>query len=188
MRTDPDPLRPCLGNPDAVEAVYSLCPIHPEAMPHALVKLVAMLLLTVQGAIGMAGGQVLCIPIRNCDTHHQADSRPCGHCEPAAVCADVAADDGCSSHDHEHGPFNAALHPNDDCGCHVHVPVPEEEQVPSGPRSESAEFRTLFVPLVIAVVLNWDCEPPCAVAARFHPPDFSASDQVRALKSTRLLI
>jgi hypothetical protein len=149
-----------------------------------LVKLVAMLLLIVQGAIATAPGQVLCIPVRDCDTHEHEAGRACGHCDTES-CAQIGEESGGVGQNQ--GTFPAALHPNDDCGCHLHVPVPGDEQVPSSPRGENPDLRMFFVPLVV-LVLNWDCEPPRAVIAHFHPPDFSASDQVLALKATRLLI
>jgi hypothetical protein len=42
--------------------------------------------------------------------------------------------------------------------------------------------------MVVAIVLAWDFDPPLSVAPHFQPPDFSASDQVLALKTTRLRI
>jgi hypothetical protein len=153
-------------------------------MHHSLVKLVAMLLLIVQGAIATAPGQVLCIPVRDCDTHEHEAELACGHCDTAS-CAQLGGEP--RGGDQKQGPFPASLHPNDECGCHLHVPVPGDERVPSGPRGDNPDLRMFFVPLV-ALVLNWDCEPPHAVIARFHPPDFSVSDQVLALKATRLLI
>lgn len=153
-------------------------------MHPSLVKLVAMLLLFVQGAITTAPGQVLCIPIRDCDTHEHEAEVACDHCDTTA-CAQIGEEPG--GVDQKQRLFPAAVHPNDDCGCHLHVPVPGDEQVPSSPRGENPDLRMFFVPLVV-LVLNWDCEPPPAVIAHFHPPDFSVSDQVLALKATRLLI
>lgn len=154
-------------------------------MPPTVVKLVAVLLLVVQGLIASAPGRVLCIPLQDCGTHQSGASTSCDHCDSAG-CDNQQADQGGSSH--QHGPFHAALHPEDECGCHVHVPVPGDQQVASNQKTGSPEFRALFVPLVVAVVLTWDVDPPAAVKVLFPPPDFSASDQVRALKATRLLI
>lgn len=154
-------------------------------MPHALVKLVAMLLLFVQGLVAFAPGQVVCIPLQDCGTHEQAGNFSCGHCDPLP-CNDGMVADTCD--DHRHGPFSSASHPDDDCGCHVHVPVPDSEQIPSNPRGESSDPRLAIAPLLVAVVLAWDFEPALEVVERFKPPDFSVSDQVLALKATRLLI
>ncbi|MGQ0629156.1 MAG: hypothetical protein ACT4PL_13785 [Phycisphaerales bacterium] len=46
----------------------------------------------------------------------------------------------------------------------------------------------LVVPLLIAIAVAWDLEPPLAIPALVQPPDFSVSDQVLGLKTTRLLI
>jgi len=154
-------------------------------MSTALVKFVAMLLLFVQGLAAFAPGRVLCIPVQDCGTHEQGGHAACGHCD-SDVCDDEAGQDQCK--DHEHGPFTVAMHPDDECGCHIHVPVPESEQVPSTPRGDNSELRHAVVPLVVAFVLVWDFEPALVVVERFKPPDFSVSDQVLALKATRLLI
>ncbi len=154
-------------------------------MHPALVKLVAMLLLFVQGVVALAPGQVLCIPVRDCGTHERGIDAECSHCD-AAPCSTTAGEP--LNSEHGYGPYSPALHPIDECGCHVHVPVPGDEQVPSNPRGENPDLRAFFIPVLIAVVLNWDCETPQEVVPRFHPPDFSASDQVLALKATHLLI
>lgn len=173
-------------NPNETEAVYSRQPIPSYTPMHpALVKLVAMLLLVVQGAVALAPGRVLCVQIRDCGTHEVVDSNPCNHCDLSTSwdSGDPEARTG-----HEQGPISTAVHPADDCGCHVHVPVPGEQQVPSTSKSDGSEFKSVLLPLVLAVVACWEFFPPQAVNARFQPPDFSASDQVRALKTTRLLI
>ncbi|MBX3392764.1 MAG: hypothetical protein KF787_08960 [Phycisphaeraceae bacterium] len=154
-------------------------------MPPALFKLVAMLLLVMQGAIAVAPGRVLCIPVKDCGTYEQDAVATCSHRDREVCPASVG---GGSRHNHEREPFNIALHPNDECGCHVHVPVPGNEQVPSNFRSDTHDLRVFFVPLTVALVLNWDCDPPPARVAHSRPPDFSASGQVLALKATRLLI
>lgn len=154
-------------------------------MPQSLVKLVAMLLLFVQGLVAFAPGQVICIPVQDCGAHDQGGHAACGHCDSDG-CDNEVRRDQCK--DHEHGPFSAATHPDDECGCHLHVPVPDSEQVPSNPRCDVSELRSVLVPLLVAFVLTWDFEPSLVVVERFKPPDFSASDQVLALKATRLLI
>lgn len=154
-------------------------------MPPAVIKLVAMLLLVVQGVIALAPGRVLCIPIQDCGTHELAVTEACEHCDSHRS-VNLATDRGTSGHDT--GPYSTAFHPDDECGCHLHVPVPGDEQVPSNPKGEVQDLRTFLLPLAIAVVLAWDFDPPIAGPVRFQPPDFSVSDQVLALKTTRLLI
>jgi len=80
------------------------------------------------------------------------------------------------------------MHSEDECACHLHIQVPQNERVPSQPRGDNAEFRLAMVPLFVSVVLALDFEFPLMPVARLKPPDFSVSDQVLALKATRLLI
>lgn len=154
-------------------------------MPAAVVKLVAMLLLFVQGLVAFAPGQVLCIPVQDCGTHEQGGSASCGHCDTDWLDG-VGGEDDCK--DHDHGPFAPVTHPDEECGCHLHLPVPDNEQPPSNSRGDNFELRSVSVPLVIAFILTWELEPVLVVVERFKTPDFSVSDQVLALKSTRLLI
>lgn len=172
-------------NQDRSQAVYTLRPIHPQQMPTAVVKLVALLLLVVQGAIALAPGRVLCIPVRDCGTHESEVLAACDHCDSHGR-SDVSGRSG--GLDPKHGPFSTTFHPDDECGCHLHVPVPSEDQVPSNPKGDGPDLRALFFPLVVAVVLAWDFDPPLAVVPRFQPPDFSTCDQVLALKTTRIII
>jgi hypothetical protein len=90
--------------------------------------------------------------------------------------------------DHDHGPVDAALHAGEECGCHVHVPVPATEQIPSDSKCRCQDLRAVFVRLVVAVVVAWDFDALLAVRACSRPPDFSESDQVRGLKATRLIL
>lgn len=154
-------------------------------MSHALVKLVAMLLLFAQGLVAIAPGRVVCIPVQDCGTHEQDGHALCGHCDPLQ-CNDGIVADACD--EHSHGPFSSVAHPDDECGCHVHVLVPDAEQLPGNPRGDNSDLRHAIVPLLFAVVLAWDSEPAFEVVERFKPPDVSVSDQVLALKATRLLI
>jgi hypothetical protein len=154
-------------------------------MSPALVKLVAMLLLVVQGAIASAPGRVLCIPVGDCGTHESETAEVCSHCDTQCM---AHAGSGVGAPGHDEGPYSTAFHPDDECGCHLHVPVPGDEQVPSNPKGEGPDSRTFLLPLAIAVVMAWDFDPPVAVPPRVQPPDFSASDQVLGLKTTRLLI
>ncbi len=154
-------------------------------MPAAFVKLVAMLLLVVQGLIAFAPGQVLCIPVRSCSLHTPSGDAPCEHAD-SDECDDERRDEQCEGRGQGH--FSFAKHSDDERGCHIHVLVPDSEQAPSGPRGDIAELRHAVTPLLVAFVLSWDFEPAVVVVERFKPPDFSVSDQVLALKATRLLI
>jgi hypothetical protein len=163
-------------------------------MPPALVKLVALLLLVVQGAVASASGRVLCIPLRDCGEHHDAVAAAWDHCGPDECSPAVGVGGSGGSEgvgggcDHEHGPVDAALHPGVDCGCHVHVPVPATEQIPGDSKCRMQDVRAVYVRLVIAVVVAWDFDAVLAVRACSRPPDFSESDQVRGLKATRLIL
>lgn len=154
-------------------------------MPPAVVKLVALLLLFVQGAIALVPGRMICIPVQDCGTHEREAAVACGHCDSVGFTDTAGSHTG---HSHGHGPFSLVVHPVDECGCHVHIPLPNDEQLSTNPRCGNPELKTLAVPLVITYVLNWNCNPPRVMAALVHPPDFSASDQVRALETIRLLI
>jgi hypothetical protein len=154
-------------------------------MPTPVIKLVAMLLLVVQGAIALAPGRVLCIPVRDCGTHQPDVVAACVHCDSHGSPNAPGVPGGLGQ---EKDPFSTAFHPNDECGCHLHVPVPGDDQVPSNPKGDGPDLRTFFFPMVVAIVLAWDFDPPLSVAPHFQPPDFSASDQVLALKTTRLRI
>jgi len=154
-------------------------------MPSPIVKLVAMLLLVVQGAIALAPGQVLCIPVRDCGTHESEVLAACDHCDSHGS---LTAAGGHSGRGQQSGSFTTVFHPEDKCGCHLHVPVPSDDQVPSNPKGDGPDLRVIFFPLVIAIVFAWDFEPPLQVAPRFQPPDFSTSGQMLALKTTRIII
>jgi len=154
-------------------------------MSQPLAKLVAILLLFVQSLVVFAPGQVLCIPLRDCGTHEQPSHTACGHFVPDGFNVDQI-DDSCL--DHEHGPCDWAIHPDDKCGCHLHVALPDSEQLPSNSRGDNAELRSLLVPVLVAIVLTRDLEPEVVVVERFSPPDFSVADQVLGLRATRLLI
>lgn len=157
-------------------------------MPTPLVKLVALILLMTQGLVAFAPGKVLCIPLFDCDTHEaRALSVVCDHGEIASCHAVAVARASCQ--DHEPGPFTLARHHHDECGCHVHLPVPGGSgALPTLKRGDSPDLQLIAIPLLMAVVLDWDLVPPPAPCVALWPPDFSVSDQVLSLKATRLLI
>jgi len=151
-------------------------------MPLSLVKLVAVLLLVVQGVMASGPGRVMCIPLGDCGSHDTAVADSCRHCD-----AHESRDSGClESSRHEDGPHSPLFHPPDECGCHLHVPVPDGQQVPS--KGDSQDLRLPVVPLLISIEAAWDLVPPLAIPALVQPPDFSVAAQVLGLKTTRLLI
>lgn len=172
-------------SPNGTEWLYSSEPRYLPPMPPALIKLVAMLLLIAQGVIALASGRVLCIPVQYCDTRETDVPLVCGSC-----CSDgcFVAGDSHGGLEPERGLFVTTLHPDDECGCHLHVPVPSDDRAPSNPKSDNSDLRALFFPLTFALVMAWVTEPPLQSAPHFEPPDFSTSDQVLALKSTHILI
>jgi len=153
-------------------------------MPPALLKLVVLLLLVVQGVVAPGPGRVLCVPLEDCGQHHRSDAGGCDHCGRGAHAA--TARPGCQ--DHQHGLFDVASHPDDECGCHVHVPLPADEQLPSKPKGDLQDPRAASVSLAVAFVVASVPAPARTSEVCLRPPDFSASDQVRSLKATRLLI
>lgn len=154
-------------------------------MPPALFKLIAIFLLVVQGVVALASGRVLCIPVQYCVTHETDVPAALAHCGSNACT--VAGGDR-EDRESERGLFVSSSHPDDQCGCHLHVPIPSDEQAPSKPKGDSPDLRTLFFPLVITISLIWVFTPRVQLAPPTQPPDFSTSDQVLALKTTRILI
>lgn len=166
-----------------IEGVYTAQPIDRFlGMPHPLVKAVAMLLLVMQAAVSMAPGQVICLPASG--TSQMQTEKACTHCDA------VPGRDGSGETprtDEKGGLFHAS-HPRDDCGRHTHVPVPDEDQVPSSPRGDIVTLKAFIVPLVVVLVLSWDHSPPRLVGVESRPRDYFAFDQVLAIKTTRLLV
>jgi len=156
-----------------------------DLMSPAVVKLVAMLLLVVQGVIASASGRVLCIPLPHCDAHEQDHTGSGGHCEGAA-CHDEPSTD-CDEQT-GHVPCTILTPMSDECDCHVHVQVPGDESVPSKSKADSGEVRVLLVPVIVAIVMTVELAPPASSVFRPPPRDIVAIDQTIALKTTRLLI
>lgn len=154
-------------------------------MHSAVVKIVALLLLIVQGGVALIPGRTICIPVQRCGTHVQEAPAACDHCESE-----------CDSENAEswtgppliHVSCGLDSHLTNQCGCHVHLPVPSNEQAPSAPRNGAPELKALTVAQVVELVMRWESQPPRADTHQLHQSDFSISDQVRSLKTTRLLI
>lgn len=97
----------------------------------------------------------------------------------------------CHRHDPiQHDPSLSADPLSTGCGCFVHVPIPRQSQLPShsSARLEGPDLRTLAIPMDLAasLVLVWYRPPKQPSVAA--PSGVHASEQVRSLKSTRLLI
>ncbi|HEX8876504.1 MAG TPA: hypothetical protein VF777_07130 [Phycisphaerales bacterium] len=136
-------------------------------MPPALIKLVATLLLIVQGLVASVGGPVLCFSLRDCDHHPLA----------------------CSDHDlaaaSQSADFPAAEQSAPDCGCHLHVPRPPSDLVPNT-KSHTPDTRPVGPPQALSEALIR--EPSRPVAHRPAPPPQRGTVQARILSSMRLRI
>lgn len=154
-------------------------------MRPTLVKLVALLMVVLQGAITSGPARVLCIPLQDCGHHHESAALG-GHENGPNTCGPVIERVGC--HIHEHGPFDTPSLADDPCACHVHVPVPDQKQLPSNAKGDSQDPRSFLVPMAVAILIAWEFEPPRTPRLCLRPPDFSTSDQVCGLKVTRLRI
>lgn len=150
-----------------------------------LTKAVALTLLVVQVLFASMSGRVWCIGAHDCDSHDGT----------AAGC-----DRGGHHHHfgsgrehrevqcHEHVFFAGAPHEADDCCCHLHMPIAGEALASIDRRAAGFETRTFLVPMSFVVCKAGDSAPRIAVPGRFRPPDFSGSDQMLALKTSRLMI
>ncbi len=153
-------------------------------MPQSLLKLVALLLLTVQVVLVPITGRVLCIT--------PGDTAVLAAETPLKCRATHAA--GCSGHADAETPddskpdhSDSGRHSHDECICHSHVPVPSDERVPGTSRTDITP-RPSLVPLAINLALTSDCRASAEPVPAADPPDLSGSDLARTLASTRLLI
>lgn len=155
-------------------------------MRPAVLKLVALLLLLSQGAVALAPGRMICIPVHECTSHEHGALAACGHRDTA----DLAVADGSdiAAGHLRHCALVPARCPDGACGCHVHVPVPNNGQATISPRGGKVEPRAWSVPSACAIA-----EPPRratlrGAAAPERPPAVAACDRLRALRATHLLI
>lgn len=154
-------------------------------MSQVLLRVVAVFLLVVQAGLSLASGRVLCVGAHDCGSHVHVFGAAHGHSHD---------EHGIHHEDHQCGApteggcvvVGAVMH--DGCCCHVHVPVPDNEQGPRSPRGDVPTARAVFVARVAALVVSWDVGPVRDVPTSSRPPDFSESDQVCGLKATRLII
>lgn len=146
-------------------------------MNSCLIKTIAVLLLLAQVWVGVARGRVLCIPLADCDGH--SSHRETGFSDHGA----------CDHHHaHDHGPVLPILHQHDDCGCHVHLPAPDDyPRPPAQPRFDIGDMRSAFAPTVVALI-DWSAAAPAAASLVGRPPGLFCLAQTRLLRTTRLLI
>jgi len=153
-------------------------------MSRLLVQIIASMLLLLQALVGVAPGRVLCLPLADCGSHEATPT-----CDRGGCSSDNHDTHALPCREHRHTPVEHALHPDADCGCHIHVPVPSDEQLPTHPtRAELTEQRWAAAPIATSVVLASNWAPPRRSFAIGPPPDLSLTDQVLTLKATRLLI
>jgi hypothetical protein len=155
-------------------------------MPPAIVKLVAMILLVVQGAIGLAPGRALCVAVPDCGAHGSGTSQAAFDDCHFHECTEAAG--GHHARGYKLGPVVAALHPDNRCRCHLHVPIPRDGWMSRSTQSDKPDVRTSFAPLALWTGLVWVCPSQFVAAPFLHPRDFVATAEVLALKATRLII
>jgi hypothetical protein len=143
-------------------------------MPPVFAKFLAFLLVLAHTGVASVRGLELCVPVGSCGgdacaVEHDHGGAGCTEdgCDGAhgAVSADArrahdhehghehdGKHDGKHEHSHSHGLVSAhdPAHAHDDCGCHVHVAIPDQDQ---SPRGRAAELVQLWQPpqAVVAV-------------------------------------
>lgn len=125
-----------------------------------------LLMCLTQALFAVAPGAVICIPLPPCDAHaaHADDHHDC---------------------DHTHGPAAPGSHIHDDCACHLHVPLPDNDQLLSRRLlTLGAELPVFTLP--VPAPLQPLPAPPTLLPP--EPPDARPPDQADALRATRLLI
>lgn len=154
-------------------------------MNSQLVKLVTLTMLIVYGLVASTAGRVLYIPIGHDHSGfecvlEQNDRQGASH--------PVETETGCVDHSHEHGPFDNHAHADSECGCHIHVPMPGEQPVVRNQRVLPTEAPSSDVSPWVFLLLACSTDAPAKVCGYSQRPDPRAKEQVRALKSVRLLI
>lgn len=146
-------------------------------MASRVIQVILMVLLVVQGALASASGRVLCIPLGGHGEHHLCGA-DVGHglSSPGACC------------DHPESPLDVVLAAHDECGCHVHVPVPGREQSPGNPKQSGGMGRIVSVAPVDSVVMAWGVAPVATLRVRSHWMEYGSPGQGLGLRTTRLII
>jgi hypothetical protein len=154
-------------------------------MPRSVVQIVAVVLLVLQSVVALVPGRMFCLPTWACGEREKV-SRVVQHVHgfeqgPAHVSgyshghdeATDVTDDGC-----------AAGH--DECGCHVHMPMPDDQQMPKDQRAQQAMQDVMTPAEVFVGELKFE---PVEMMKRVpRVLDLSAAVELRALKVTRLLV
>lgn len=160
-------------------------------MRRGLFQFLVLVVLLSQGVVGTLRGQMLCIHIGPCASHAiepDGDHEQCTH-------------HGCDHHDEGSsdpdpaGPRGSAVHSHQDCGCHIHMPVPRNPQSPPSPGSarllaESGFAKCLWAVLPVTMVDPWASPDrgPCLARSADGSPDSRHAAALRALKTTRLIL
>jgi hypothetical protein len=158
-------------------------------MSQPLLKFVSLLLLVVQGVVASSPWRVVCVPVAVCESHEGDESTAgCGH-DDHGPCRSTDSGAGPKQID-DHALLGLVLSTHDECGCHVHVPVPRNDQFPSrpGPQGGCPDMRAVLTPRVVVAMLDWGCAPLPSGVPGVDPPEFDRGDEALSLKSTRLLL
>lgn len=161
-------------------ARYTRAPGLQMTLRSPLFKLVALTLLAMQGWIGVGRGQVFCVPLAGCEPAEVT----CGECDSCSCCGET--------HGHDH-PAAIAPVTHDPCGCCLHLPTPDPDQLPQA-RSEISDGARDAVAMLPAAAIDLSSillgdRAAGLVSATWHPPpDHAMLAQVRGLKCTRLNI
>ncbi len=158
-------------------------------MRSVLTQLLAILLVCSQTLFGVAMGRTLCVATGTCEHGEDAEREDRGHCHSHSHHGDEVVRHGEECESHRHGPIGLLDVPHEECGCHVHVPVPNEPQSPpkSSNQADQLQVRIMHAPVVVTV-LTWDLWANRRIDSRSRPPDPDAAAQVLALQATRLLV
>lgn len=154
-------------------------------MNSQLVKLVTLTMLIVYSLVASTAGRVLCIPIGH---DHSVFECVLELSNRESASHQVETESGCVNHSHEHGPFDSDAHADSECGCHVHVPMPGEQPVVRSQKVQPTEVPSGDVSSLVFLLLACSTDAPTKVCGFSQSPDPRATEQVRALKSVRLLI
>jgi len=127
-------------------------------MQGSALNLVLVAQILLQALLGVSQGRVLCIPLGDCCSHHE----------------DPATDP-------------RVPHLEDDCDCHLHLPLPGDPKVVTRGqnRVDDLDPALTVAPAVGAITAcDLDAMPP--PHPRERPPDFFTGAQMIALRATHL--
>lgn len=165
-------------------------------MSSPLLHFVVIVQLLMQALIGVAPGRVVCMPLATCTTERCAvrcdDRAPLS--PKASCCRDHRGtadrlDPGAAGPCHEHRPtpLHLSLPDAGRCGCHLHLPIPGDPQIP-GPRMARID-PSASLPAALPALDGNDSRLMRSTAAReplLDPPDATRRSEARSLRSVRL--